>query len=161
MVAGETDSERFFALITSRSSRAAATTEAGIEAAVRELAEGYELYSLNFVLGTHGHMWAFRYPEHNQLFVLDRGAGGPSGGEPLHEESPRGNLELHLEEGTDRDVVVIASERMDDDPGWEEVGVGELVHVGPDLRVSRRTIVDGPPAKPMELRGRSRHSQTA
>lgn len=161
MVAGDTDSERFFALITKSIGEAGGDVEAGITAAVRELAAGYELYSLNFVMGTRGHMWAFRYPEHNTLFLLDRAPGGPGGSDPLHEESPRGNLEMHLEEGTDQHVVVVASERMDDDPGWEEVGVGELIHIGPDLSIDRRTIVDGPPAKPMQLRGRAAESQVA
>ena len=41
MVAGETDSERFFALITKSILESGGDTEAGIEAAVRELAEGY------------------------------------------------------------------------------------------------------------------------
>ena len=161
MVAGDTDSERFFALITKSIHESGGEIEAGIEAAVRELAEGYEIYSLNFLLGTRGHIWAFRYPEHNSLFLLDRRAGGPGGSDPLHEESPQGNLEMHLEEGADKDVVVIASERMDDDPGWQEVGAGELVHVGPELEVRRKTIIDGPPAKPMQLRGRATKSQTA
>ena len=48
---------------------------AGVTAAVRELAEGYELYSINFVLGEVGHLWAFRYPEHNPLLVLEHGEG--------------------------------------------------------------------------------------
>ncbi len=161
MVAGDTDSERFFALITKSIHEAGGDTEAGITTAVRELAEGYELYSLNFLIATRGHIWAFRYPEHNSLYILDRSAGGPGGNEPLHEESPAGNLEMHLEEGSDRPVVVIASERMDDEPGWEEIGVGELVHIDPELNVERRTIVDGPPAKPMVLRGRASKSQVA
>jgi predicted glutamine amidotransferase len=161
MVAGDTDSERFFGLITKSIYEAGGDTEAGITAAVRELAEGYELYSLNFLIVTRGHLWAFRYPEHNSLFILDRSAGGPSGCEPLHEESPEGNLEMHLEEGSDRALVVIASERMDGDPGWDEIGVGELVHIDPELSVVRKTIVDGPPAKPMVLHGRATKSQTA
>src|SRR4051812_8690362 len=75
MVSGETDSERVFALITLCIRRAGGDVRAGVTAAVRELAEGYELYSINFVLGEVGHLWAFRYPEHNPLLVLEHGGG--------------------------------------------------------------------------------------
>src|SRR5271154_1851264 len=51
MVMGETDSERFFALITLAIRDAGGDVRAGITAAVREGVEEYELYSLNFVLG--------------------------------------------------------------------------------------------------------------
>jgi glutamine amidotransferase len=34
---------------------------------------------------------------------------------------------------------------MDDDPGWQELEPGVLVHVGADLNVRRTPILDGPP----------------
>jgi glutamine amidotransferase len=40
---------------------------------------------------------------------------------------------------------------MDEDPGWGPLGSGELVHVGPDLSVERRTVLDRPPAHPLTL----------
>ena len=67
MVMGDTDSERFFALITLAIREAGGDVRAGITAAVREVVDQYELYSLNFPLGAVGHIWAFRYPEHNPL----------------------------------------------------------------------------------------------
>ena len=79
MVMGETDSERFFALITLAIRDAGGDVRAGITAAVREVVEEYELYSLNFVLGELGHIWAFRYPDNNPLLIFQRQAGGPSG----------------------------------------------------------------------------------
>jgi len=48
-------------------------------------------------------------------------------------------------------LVVIASERISDEPGWEEIHPGELIHVGADLEVDREMIVSGPPAHPMVL----------
>ncbi len=57
-------------------------------------------------------------------------------------------------------TVVIASERMDDEPGWEQVAVGELIHVGPDLVVEREIVLDGPPAHQMVLRGQAQESQS-
>ena len=49
---------------------------AGITAAVREVVERYELFSLNFVLAERHNIWAFRYPEANPLMLLRRRAGG-------------------------------------------------------------------------------------
>jgi glutamine amidotransferase len=48
-------------------------------------------------------------------------------------------------------AVVVASERMDESPGWRELEPGELLHVGPDLRVTRRIVLPDPPAYPLSL----------
>jgi hypothetical protein len=56
-------------------------------------------------------------------------------------------------------MVVIASEPMDADPGWQDVGVGELIHVGPDLELDRQTILTEAPRHPMVLSGRAEQSQ--
>ncbi len=79
MVMGETDSERFFALITLAAREHGGDIRAGITAAVREVVERYELFSLNFVLAERHNIWAFRYPEANPLMLLRRQAGGSSG----------------------------------------------------------------------------------
>jgi predicted glutamine amidotransferase len=159
MVMGETDSERFFALIT-LAIREAGDVRTGITAAVREVVESYELYSLNFVLGELGHIWAFRYPEHNPLLLLRREPGGSGGEGELHHADSAGTLQLHSDDAAETPVVVISSEEISEEPGWEEVGVGELVHVGPDLGVDRETIVDGPPRHPMVLSHRAEKSQS-
>jgi glutamine amidotransferase len=155
MVTGETDTERLFALITLHIRAAGGDVRAGITAAVRELAEDFELYSINFVLGEVGHLWAFRYPEHNPLFVLVKAADSRE----VVERDAHGTLRMHAERRDDQPIVVIASERMDTDPGWEEVGVGELIHVGPDLEVDRETLLSGPPRHQMVLSGRDAESQ--
>lgn len=151
MVMGDTDSERLFALITLAIREAEGDVRAGITAAVREVVAEYELYSLNFVLGDVGHIWAFRYPEHNPLHLHRRRPGGPTGVAPLDEADAAGTLRLHSDDGTVAPLVVIASERISDEPGWEEIQPGELVHVGPNLNVDREPIVSGPPAHPMVL----------
>jgi predicted glutamine amidotransferase len=156
MVTGDTDTERLFALITLCIREAGGDVRAGIRAAVRELAEGYELYSINFVLGTVGHLWAFRYPEHNPLFLLEKPAD--ASGE-VDERDSHGTLRMHAERRDDQAIVVIASERMDSDPGWEPVGVGELVHIGPSLEVERETLLTEPPRHQMVLSGRDADSQ--
>jgi glutamine amidotransferase len=58
--------------------------------------------------------------------------------------------------------VVVASEVMDDDPGWRELRSGELVHVSADLEVSSMIVRDASPAHPLslaDLEGRARQSQ--
>jgi glutamine amidotransferase len=154
MVSGETDSERVFALITLCIRQAGGDVRAGITAAVRGLAEGYELYSINFLLGEVGHLWAFRYPQHNPLLVLEH-----AGNRALVERDAHGTLSMRADPRGDQRMVVIASEPMDDDPGWEEVGVGELIHVGPELELDRQTLLTEPPRRPMVLSGRAEQSQ--
>jgi predicted glutamine amidotransferase len=160
MVMGDTDSERFFALITLAIREAAGDVRAGITAAVREMVAQYELYSLNFVLGDIGHVWAFRYPEHNPLHLQCRRPGGPTGVAPLDEADAAGTLRLHSDDAAVAPMVVIASERISDEPGWGEIHPGELVHVGPDLEVDRETIVSGPPAHPMVLSTHEQETQS-
>jgi predicted glutamine amidotransferase len=153
MVSGETDSERVFALITLCIRQAGGDVRAGVTAAVRELAEEYELYSINFLLGEVGHLWAFRYPEHNPLLVLEHAGGA------LVERDSHGTLSMRADPRGDQQMVVIASEPMDADPGWQDVGVGELIHVGPELELDRQTILTEPPRHPMVLSGRAEQSQ--
>jgi glutamine amidotransferase len=154
MVNGDTDSERLFALITLCIRAAGGDVRSGIATAVSELAEEYELYSINFLLGAVGHLWAFRYPEHNPLLMLEHAHRDDA--DALVERDSAGTLRLRAEEAP---MVVVASERMDDDPGWQDVGVGELVHVGPDLRVERHTLLVEPPRHQMVLSGEAARSQ--
>jgi predicted glutamine amidotransferase len=159
LVAGDTDSERFFATITKAIREHRGDVRAGIVSATRHLADEIQLYSLNFILATEDELWALRYPEHNELFLLERTPGGAQGGHHLDEASAHGTLRLVSGEGVDRRVVVVASEPMDENPGWNEIESGELLHVGPDLRVRRELILPDPPAKPMQLKGRAARSQ--
>jgi glutamine amidotransferase len=157
---GDTDSERFFALITLAIREAGSDVRSGIIAAVRAVAAEYELYSLNFVLGDLGHIWAFRYPEHNPLHLQRRPRGGPTGAAPLDEADTAGTLRMHSDDGALTPLVVIASERISDEPGWEEIHPGELVHVGPDLEVEREIIISQPPAYPMVLTAHEQETQS-
>jgi glutamine amidotransferase len=160
MVMGDTDSERFFALITLAIREARGDVRAGITQAMREIVAEYELYSVNFVLAEIGHIWALRYPEHNPLHLHRRRPGGPTGAAPLDEADAAGTLRLYSDDAAVAPLVVIASERISDEPGWEEIPPGELVHVGPDLEVDREAILSGPPAHPMVLSARERITQS-
>jgi glutamine amidotransferase len=123
------------------------------------LARDITLYSLNFLLASAGHLWAFRYPEHNPLWLLTRGPGGPRGNQPLDEHSPHGTIRMRARAGSRRPLIVVASEPMDEDLGWEEIASGELVHIGPELELHREVIVHEPPGKPLSLTGRAAVSQ--
>jgi glutamine amidotransferase len=47
--------------------------------------------------------------------------------------------------------VVVASEPMDEDPGWRPMASGELVHVGADLVVHSEVVIDRAPAQLLTL----------
>jgi predicted glutamine amidotransferase len=150
-VGGDTDSERFFALITREIERAGEVA-GGIAAACGWIAAHLPVLSLNFILITGEELWALRYPDTHDLFVLERPAGGAGGGRRhLEHASARGSIRVRSGDLADRPAVVVASERMDEDASWTEVAPGELIHVGPDLAVDRRQILDGPPAHPLTL----------
>ena len=153
---GTTDSERLFALITRHIRDHGGDVRAGITSAVNWLADTVELYSLNFVMTTPEELWALRYPEGNELWVLHRVPDH----EPLDEHGSHGEISVLMEAAREQPVVVVASERMDDDPRWRELQPGELLRVGPDLDLSLDLVVDHPPAKLMELTERERESQT-
>ena len=95
---------------------------------------------------TADELWALRYPDTHSLYVLERRPGGHR-----DDRQPRPVRSRRTPEGAggelaDLPSVVVASERLDDDPGWRELSSGELVHVGPDQRVGSRIALPDPPA---------------
>ena len=142
-VGGDTDSERFFALIA-KEIRARASIGAGISAAVGWIARNLPVNSMNFVLATADELWAFRYPETHRLFLLERGAGGGHGRD-LHQVS--GTLRVHVPDLHRYPSVVVASEPLDDAPGWRPLESGELVRIRSDLSIRTSIVVDSPPAR--------------
>jgi predicted glutamine amidotransferase len=83
LVAGDTDSERFFALITKAIDGHHGDVGRGITAAARWVAERLPLYSLNVILTTPRELWALRFPDTHELWLLDRepGARQPAPGD--------------------------------------------------------------------------------
>ena len=125
------DSERVFALITAETRRNGGDVTAGLTSAIGWISAHLPVYALNLVLVTATDLWALRYPATHELYVLDRPAGS---GQALDVASPRIHARSpHL---AHQSSVIIASERMDDDPGWRLLDPGELLHVGPALQIS-------------------------
>jgi glutamine amidotransferase len=145
LVKGDTDSERFFALITRETAARGGDIGAGIEAACAWVAANLPLFAINFVLATADGLWALRYPETHPLYLLEREPGAP-----LEHSSSLGS-HLHSEAGTHRPLVVLASERMDTNPSWRLLASGELLHITPTLQVSSRRILDQSPARLLTL----------
>src|SRR5271156_6510736 len=61
LVKGDTDPERFFALITREIAARDGDVGAGIQAACSWVAGNLEIVAINFVLATPEDLWAFRY----------------------------------------------------------------------------------------------------
>jgi glutamine amidotransferase len=124
---------------------------AGIASAARWVAEELPLFAMNVVLAAAGELWALRYPETHDLYLLERAAGGPSGGRHLEHSSAAGRIRVRAGELAQDSSAVVATERMDEDEGWRLLEPGVLVHVAEDLKVTRSTILDGPPRHPLTL----------
>lgn len=151
LVAGETDSERLFALITRQIDAHSGDVTQGIVSAMRWIAAEVPLFAANFVLTTDRELWALRYPEIHRLFVLERPAGGHMGDQHLHHVSAARTVRVRSDHLTEHAAVVVASEPLDDDPGWRGLEPGELLHVDPELRVSTEIVLPDPPAHQLRL----------
>jgi glutamine amidotransferase len=146
---GETDSERLFALVLKDAAAHEGDLGAGITSAVTWLAAEVPVLSLNMVVITPTDLWALRYPSADELYVLDRQAGGHHGDHQLHGVGQHGGIRVRANDLRDQRAVVVASERIDEHPGWQLLAPGELVHVDRRLHINRRVIIDRPPAHPL------------
>jgi glutamine amidotransferase len=147
LVAGDTDSERLFALITQRIDRRGGDITAGIADAVTWVADHLPVFALNLILTTATELWALRYPDTHDLFLLERQAGGRH----LRHCGRAGTVRAHSSQLAGLPAVTVASERMDEDRAWRALHSGELVHVGADLRVRSDIVLDSPPRQQLSL----------
>ena len=93
-----------------------------------------------------GDVWALRYPDTNELWVLERTLGSVG--------------DLSADTGITRvfsgqlailPATVIASQPMDTNPLWRMLESGELIQVDSELRVTSTIAVPDPPAEMLEL----------
>jgi glutamine amidotransferase len=156
LVKGDTDSERFFALITREIAANDRDVARGIASACAWVAQNLPLFAINFVLSTTDGLWALRYPETHELYVLEREPGSEL------EHSSSFGTRVSSQHTLGKPLVVLASEQLDSDPAWRLINSGELLHVSPTLGLSSRTILDAPPSRLLtlqDLRAQARASQ--
>ena len=91
LVLGDTDSERYFALITQQIDAHGGDVGAGVAAAARWIGARLPVSSLNTVVATPGELWALRYPGQHALHIIERPAGAsiPAATSPLSVTPPR------------------------------------------------------------------------
>ncbi|ORW91672.1 class II glutamine amidotransferase [Mycobacterium sp. IEC1808] len=159
LVLGETDSERVFALITGSIRARDGDETAGLVDAMRWLAGNAPIYAVNVLLSTATDMWALRYPETHELYVLDRRHEHTAGAPEFDLRTHR--IRARSEHLCARSSVVFASEPMDDDPRWRLLEPGELVHVDTGLRITSRVVLPDPPAYPLRQSDLSAPAQAA
>jgi predicted glutamine amidotransferase len=170
LVQGDTDSERYFALITQQIDAHGGDVAAGIAAAARWIGTRLPVSSLNTIVATAGELWALRYPGQHALHVIERPAGAsapPAPGTPAAAGNPAADSRpgtaatglharsttssVHAPELHERPSVVVASEELDGERGWRMLASGELVHVRPDLTVESAVVIPEPPARLVPL----------
>jgi glutamine amidotransferase len=144
LVLGDTDSERYFALITKETDAQGGNVGAGITAAASWIAERLPVSALNAIVAMPGELWALRYPGQHALHILERPAGPGPGNPGLHVRSATSSV--HVPDLDHTASVVIASEELDGESGWRMLAPGELVHVRPDLSVHSQIAIPQPPA---------------
>lgn len=137
LVYGDTDSERFFALIVQQVDAHRGDMAAGIAAAARWIAANLPLTSLNTIIAGPDELWALRYPGQHALHILER----PAASSDLHVRSTISTVHAPGQVAQ----VVVASEELDGETGWRMLAPGELVHVTPDLVVHSELAVPDPP----------------
>lgn len=145
LVRGESDSERVFAVITGCIRRRDGDVDAGLADALTWLAAEVPIFALNLLLPTATHLYAVRYPDVHDLYLLERGPES----QPLEVRTKR--IHAASEELGPRPSVVVATERMDGETGWEQLEPGVVVRVDPDLTVHRREVLRDGPAHPLTL----------
>jgi len=148
LVQGDTDSERYFALITQQIDAHGGDVGAGLTAAARWIAGRLPLSSLNTIVATAGELWALRYPGQHALHVIERpaGASSPSGAAATGLHARSATSSVHAPGLHTLPSVVVASEQLDGEQDWRMLASGELLHVRPDLTVESAIVIPEAPA---------------
>ncbi|MGE5693728.1 MAG: class II glutamine amidotransferase [Candidatus Sericytochromatia bacterium] len=145
LVLGQTDSERVFALITGSIRARYGDVEHGLADAMTWLADNVPIYAVNLLLASATDMWALRYPDTHEFFMLQRQSRS------MGFEMQTDRIHARSAELDERSSVVFASEPMDDDQGWQPLEAGVLVHVGSGLSVTQCELLPHPPKHQLRL----------
>ncbi|UYB36462.1 class II glutamine amidotransferase [Arthrobacter koreensis] len=133
LVRGETDSERVFALITGIARENGGDLGDALTQAVTWIAENLRLYAVNLVITTESELWAVRYPDTHPLYVLQEGSEDPHRGK----NSARISVKSDEMEQNKIPAVLVATERMDENPNWRMMDSGEILRVDRNLNTER------------------------
>jgi predicted glutamine amidotransferase len=161
LVLGDTDSERYFALITQQVDAHGGDVGAGIASAARWIGANLPVTALNTIVATPSELWALRYPGQHALHIIERPAGAsqpPASGRGLNVRSATSSV--HVPALHSAPSVIIGSEQLDGESGWRMLAEGELVHVRPDLSVKSEIVVAEPPARLAPLGGHNPNIDT-
>lgn len=118
---GDTDSERYFALLRYRIGEAGGDVMAGIRETVDWIRSNRPYNSLNFLLADDERLYVLRYPDDEDLYVRRLDAG-----EDLLGPSSYGT---RTEARLRHEAYIFASERLDEDGSWEMLEPGTLAVV--------------------------------
>jgi predicted glutamine amidotransferase len=147
LVVGDTDSERIFALITASIRASLGNVETGLLDAMNWLSVNVPIYAVNLLLSTATDMWALRYPEPNELYLLDRRKRENS----THFDFRTAGIHAQSKHLQTKPSVVFASEPMDKDPRWRLLEPGTLVHVDAKLAITECVALSEPPKHQLSL----------
>lgn len=154
LVAGETDSEHMFALITQEIDDHDGDVTAGIVAAGTWINATVPVFAINLILATHDELWALRSPQtHDLLWIDEREAP------PTEHRDRRHRLRMGVD--VPAPGIAVASEAVTHDPGWTPLAPGELLHVGPDLEPHVTMALPDPPAHQLTIADLDARAQAA
>jgi glutamine amidotransferase len=137
-VRGDTDSERFAALLASELEKSGGDEVEAYRRTAAYLSDHHPMTSITSItMGKDGDLYALRYPENRSLFWKRVGV----------RDATRGHsLIVPFSERRQRAVTVFASRPLDATEGWQELPPGKLLRVrAGDLREEMFDVMDVEP----------------
>jgi glutamine amidotransferase len=127
IVQGDTDSELTFALVTREIAASGGDVVEGLGRAATWIAQHLPVYAWNVVLATTDALYALRWPRTHELWWLEREAGGQHHRRHFAGVGTRVPLVVQSPELAQRSATIVASEPMDEHPGWRQLAPGDLL----------------------------------
>ena len=135
----ETDSEVYFLLIM-QSIQERQNILDGIKEAIKIVKSCGSYTGLNFIMSDGESLYAYRDAsrqfDHYSLYYLKR---TPDRGQPFTYVSEKTGQLLHSKNLLGEEAVLVCSERLTEED-WQEIGIGSLVVINPDLGVEIKTL---------------------